>query len=124
MASTIVFSQPSTLRSQGKSGLAIGCLTTASFSFLFSPSLLPGTIVNGGLSALSFLGVLYDTNGTLTQLHIHDDHDHAHNVHAHHRKEGRYSAFTKFVISFFEPDSLIYSILSEKDSRRIAYFTL
>ena len=49
MACAIVFSQPSSLRSHSKSGLAIGGLTTASCSFLFSPTLWPGTIINGGM---------------------------------------------------------------------------
>ena len=129
MACTILYSLPSALRSQSKAGLALGCLMTASCSFLFSPSLWPGTVCNGGLSALSFLAVLYDTNGSAAHKHSHDDHDHAHNAHTHHHHghrnaEGGYSALTKLILSQCEPGSLISSILSEKDSRRIAYFTM
>lgn len=125
MASAILFSLPSALRSQSKAGLALGSLMTASCSFLYSPSLWPGTICNGGLSALSFLGVLYDTNGAASHRHSHDDHDHTHNVHKHHDHPAasEYSAFTKVIIAQCEPGSLIFSILSDKDSRRIAYFT-
>ena len=125
-ACTLLFSRPSSLRSQSKAGLAFGCLIAASCSFLFSPSLWPGTVCNGGLSALSFLGVLYDTNGPTAHKHSHDDHDHAHSAqtHSHHpHAEGGTSAFTKFIMSKCEPGSLLFSILSEKDSRRIAYFT-
>ena len=129
MAASLLFSAPAALRSESKAGLALGCLTTASCSFLFSPSLWPGTVCNGGLSALSFLGVLYDTNGSSSShSHTHDSHDHAHNVHSHHghhrHSEGGHSAFTKFVLAQCEPGSLVCSILSEKDSRRIAYFTV
>ena len=130
MAASLLFSTPAALRSTSKAGLALGCLTTASCSFLFSPFLWPGTVCNGGLSALSFLAVLYDTNdASLSHSHTHDSHDHAHNVHSHshhhHQHEERgHSALTNFVLAQCEPGSLIYSILSEKDSRRIAYFTM
>lgn len=126
MASAVLFAAPAGLRSQSKAGLALGCLVTASCSFLFSPSLWPGTVCNGGLSALSFLSVLYDTHALRTHKHSHEDHDHAHNVHTHHQHqptEVGYSAFTKFILARCEPGSLVSSIISEKDSRRIAYFT-
>ena len=127
MAASLLFSRPLSLRSESKAGLAFGCLITASSSFLFSPSLWPGTVCNGGLSALSFLGVLYDTNGPST-VQRHDSHDHddsAHTHHHHHKhSESKHSAFTSLVLSQCEPGSLVYSILSEKDSRRIAYFTM
>ena len=126
MAASILFSRPSTLRSQSKAGLAFGCLVAASFSFLFSPSIWPGTVCNGGLSALSFIGVLYDTNASPSS-HKHDhDHAHAHNAHTHHHhapESEAKSAFTKFVMARCEPGLLVYGILNEKDSRRIAYFT-
>lgn len=129
MTAAIMYSEPSSLRGQGKAGLALGCLITASCSFMFSPSIWPGTVTNGGLSALSFLGVLYDTNGSqLRKRDHHDHHDHAHNAHTHHHQhqhlEGGYSPFTKFIMARCKPGSLLYEILSEKDSRRIAYFTV
>ncbi|KAK5168983.1 putative zinc transporter msc2 [Saxophila tyrrhenica] len=133
MASAIFLSTPSSLRSPSKAGLALGCFTTASCSFLYSPSLWPGTICNGGICALSFLSVLYDTNTDEKKHHHHNHHDHhdhheqdGHHVHTHHhheRTEESYSTLTKYIMSRCEPGSLVYSILSEKDSRRIAYFT-
>lgn len=122
MASAILFSQPPTLRNQSKAGLALGCLLTASSSFLFSPSLWPGTVCNGGLSALSFLGVLYDTHKNCSG---NDDHDHVHQIHTHHHhhKDSGPSAFSQFLLARCEPGSLGFGILNEKDSRRIAYFT-
>jgi solute carrier family 30 (zinc transporter), member 5/7 len=49
-----------------------------------------------------------------------------HNVHTHHNHgaEPRHSALTAFIMARCEPGSLVYSILSDKDSRRIAYFTM
>lgn len=127
MACTILFSQPHTLQNESKAGLGLGCFITASCAFLYSPDIWPGTICNGALSALSFLGVLYDTNTSAARRDTYDhDHDHAHNTHTHHHhdhSDGGYSFLTKFLISRCEPGSLFYSILTEKDSRRIAYFT-
>ncbi|TKA70655.1 hypothetical protein B0A55_08764 [Friedmanniomyces simplex] len=125
-AAAILFSQPHTLRSEYQAGLGLGCLLTASGAFLYSPALWPGTICNGGLSVLSFLGVLYDTHASDDDQHVHE---HAHNTHKHHHQpvvaaDGGYSGLTKFIISRCEPGSLAYGILSEKDSRRIAYFTI
>ncbi|KAK3114057.1 putative zinc transporter msc2 [Teratosphaeriaceae sp. CCFEE 6253] len=128
-AAAIFFSQPHTLRSSHQAGLGLGCLLTAAGAFLYSPSLWPGTIVNGGLSALSLLGVLYDTHNS-------DDHEeaheHAHNTHkpthAHHPPPAKpptaNSRLTNLILSRCEPGSLLHGILREKDSRRIAYFTL
>ena len=118
-----VLAQPAALRSSTKAGLGLGCFLTASCAFLFSPSLWPGTICNGGLSALAFAGVMFDT---LTAS-AHDDHshDHTHNVktHHHHHDDTQYSPFTRLVLSKCEPGSLVHSIIIEKDSRRICYFT-
>lgn len=121
----IFFARPSSLRSQHKAGLGIGCFLLATCAFLFSPSLWPGTICNGGLSALSYVGVLYDTSSG-SEHRDHDDHvhDHAHNATTHsHPVEGKHSIFTGYLLRSCEPGSLAYGILSEKDSRRIAYFT-
>ena len=138
MSASILFSQPATLRGESKAGLALGCFISASCSFMFSPTLWPGTMCNGGLAALSFLGVLYDTNvsssshGHHHHHHEHDGHAHDHAGHSHHHhhhhhqhqhSEAGSSALTKFIMARCEPGSLVYSILSEKDSRRIAYFT-
>lgn len=126
-AAAILFARPSALRSPYKAGLGLGCFVIATCAFLFSPSLWPGTIFNGGLSGLSYFGVLYDTSSAAA--HRHDDehvHEHAHNAHTHHHHhhaDGSYSWFTKQLMQRCEPGSLIYGILSEKDSRRIAYFT-
>ncbi|EME42591.1 hypothetical protein DOTSEDRAFT_89947, partial [Dothistroma septosporum NZE10] len=125
-AAAILFAQPTTLRSPVKAGLGLGCFVIATCAFLFSPSLWPGTIFNGALAGLSYFGVLYDT-ASMTAHHNHDEHvhEHAHNAHTHHHHpaEGKYSWLTKRLLQECEPGSLMYGILSEKDSRRIAYFT-
>lgn len=125
-AAAILFGRPMALRSPYKAGVGFSCLLFATFSFLFSPSLWPGTIANGGLSAASFIAVLYDT----TTIAAHDHHDaHTHeqaHTHTHkhdHHSDGKKSIVTKYLIDRCEPGSLLHGILSERDSRRIAYFT-
>ncbi|KAK3625309.1 putative zinc transporter msc2 [Elasticomyces elasticus] len=122
----VMFSQPHTLRSDYRAGLGGSCLLIAGVAFLYSPSTWPGTICNGGLSALSCLGVMYDSYASNDDQ---DVHEHAHNTHKHHdhpvtKPDGNYSGLTKFIMSRCEPGSLVYGIISEKDSRRIAYFTV
>ena len=129
MSASITISSPAALNTPAKTGLALGCLTTASCSFLFSPTLWPGTICNGGLSALAFLGVLYDTNTDSVHGHSHDSHGHGHHRPTHMLKRTKtgtetHSALTKLLMARCEPGSLLYTILSERDSRRIAYFTM
>lgn len=118
----IFVARPITLRSQRKVGLGLGCLLTASSAFLFSPSTWPGSVCNGGLSALAFISVLYDTASAGQKSHDDDDHVHTGHKHHHHTNEA-YSTFTKAIMSRCEPGSVVHGILSEKDSRRIAYFT-
>ena len=132
-AGLVFFAQPSTLHTQHKGGLAVGALLTAASSFLFSPALWPGTVTNGALSALSCVAVMYDTSSA----HSHDHHDHdddSHTGHGHNHKHehkhdpeqhapAKVSFVTSFLLTLVSPGSLMHSILSEKDSRRIAYFT-
>lgn len=127
MSAAILFSQPALLRkSDTRAGLGLGYFLTASCAFLYSPSVWPGTVANGGLSALSLLGVLYDTNASDEHIHEHTATTHTH--HHHHdptpTAERGYSVFTKLIMARCQPGSLVYSILSDKDSRRIAYFTM
>ncbi|KJX93988.1 hypothetical protein TI39_contig4229g00001, partial [Zymoseptoria brevis] len=101
-AAAILFSNPSTIRSQHKLGLGLGCLLIAITSFIFSPSLWPGTVCNSGLALLSYLGVSHDTAPPAA--HKHDDHDHVHD-HAHnattsHKAEGKHSFFTALNFGF------------------------
>ncbi|KAG9632030.1 cation efflux protein, partial [Aureobasidium melanogenum] len=136
-AALVLFARPAHLRTTRKTGLALGCLLCAASSFLFSPNTWPGTFCNGAIAALSYVGVLYDTSHS----HVHShDHSHAHDTghtHAHtsahthcnhhhghqHHTHAETSLFTSFLLAHCRPGSLFHSILCERDSRRIAYFT-
>lgn len=136
-AALVLFARPANLRTNKKTGLALGCLLTAASSFLFSPTTWPGTFCNGALAALSYVGVLYDTSHSHAQSHDHSHthdtgHSHAHaSAHTHcnhhhghqHHTHAETSLFTSFLLARCRPGSLFHSILCERDSRRIAYFT-
>ncbi|THY16747.1 hypothetical protein D6D00_08777 [Aureobasidium pullulans] len=138
-AALVLFARPAHLRTHKKAGLALGCLLTAALSFLFSPNTWPGTFCNGAIAALSYVGVLYDTSTSHAHSHEHS-HAHAHDTghaHAHaaahthcnhhhghqHHTHAETSVFTSFLLARCRPGSLFHSILCERDSRRIAYFT-
>ncbi|KAG9758410.1 cation efflux protein, partial [Aureobasidium melanogenum] len=136
-AALVLFARPSHLRTTKKTGLALGCLLCAASSFLFSPNTWPGTFCNGAIAALSYVGVLYDTSHSHahtndhshahdaghthahTSAHTHCNHHHGHQNHTH----AETSLFTSFLLARCRPGSLFHSILCERDSRRIAYFT-
>lgn len=125
-ATLILFGQPYALRTNQKAGLLLGCLVTASSSFLFSPGIWPGSVVNGALCMLSYLGVMYDTSSAAAHTGHGHNHDHAHTAHKHHHNHDAHdgvSIITSFLLARVEPGSLYHGILVEKDSRRIAYFT-
>ncbi|KAI5267462.1 hypothetical protein E4T47_08030 [Aureobasidium subglaciale] len=132
-AALVLFARPAHLRTHKKAGLALGCLSAAASAFLFSPSTWPGTFCNVAVAALSYVGVLYDTTHSHAQSH---DHSHAHDAghtHSHthcnhhqghqHHTHAETSIFTSFLLARCRPGSLLHSILCERDSRRIAYFT-
>lgn len=129
MASTsglILMGQPAAMQASKRMAFALACLMTAASSFLFSPNVWPGTVTNGGLSALAFFGALYDTGSRSIEDHS-DHHDHVHTGHSHkhhqHHDAGDVSFLTRFLLARVQPGSLVSDILREKDSRRIAYFT-
>ncbi|KAI4715549.1 hypothetical protein E4T48_08272 [Aureobasidium sp. EXF-10727] len=136
-AGLVLFARPAHLRTHKKLGLSLGCLLTAAVSFLFSPNTWPGTFCNGAIAALSYVGVLYDTSHSHTHQHNHShahdtSHTHAHaSAHTHcnhhhshqHHTHAQTSIFTSFLLARCRPGSLFHSILCERDSRRIAYFT-
>lgn len=130
-AGATIFTQPSALRSPSKGGMGIGCAFLACCAFVSHSSTVLQALANGGLCAFSFAAVSSDTLSDAKAAHNHHSHDHVHthhgHSHAHHHHgtpaTGGHSRFTAFVLARCEPGSLIHSILIEKDSRRIAYFT-
>lgn len=115
------------------SALVAGSGLVVIFTIFTSPSVWPGTISNLVLVVLTLFGVWYDTilASSAGHSHHHDHSSHNHPTHAHSHghhsspaKEGEHSAVTAMILQRCQPGSLIHGIVSEKDSRRIAYFTL
>lgn len=127
MTALIFFAHPDVLRTKHKMGLLTGCVLSAFSSFLYSSSIWTGIFLDGALSALAYIAILYDTSSLLpNSSHDHDHQDHVHTGHKHrhnHAGHGDVSFFTNFLLERTESGSLMHGILCEKDSRRIAYFT-
>ena len=51
-------------------------------------------------------------------------HSHDHSAHSHKKQSKRHSRLTAYLLTLCEPGSISYSVLIEKDSRRIAYFAM
>lgn len=119
LATSLMISLPSSLRSPKKTGLAI-CAGAA--AFLCSPhaqdDLLMVYATRGILATASFFASRRD------DMHLHlDAHVHNH-THSHSRSHttSESSQVSKWLLHKSEPYPLLYSILKEKDSRSIFYF--
>ncbi|CAG8160751.1 hypothetical protein PENNAL_c0030G04227 [Penicillium nalgiovense] len=119
LATSLMISLPSSLRSPKKTGLAI-CAGAA--AFLCSPhaqdDLLMVYATRGILATASFFASRRD------DMHLHLD-AHAHNTthsHSHSHTTSESSRVSKWLLHKSEPYPLLYSILKEKDSRSIFYF--
>lgn len=123
LACSLLLAKPAVLQRGNALEAGAGSGLAAIASVLFSPGLWPGLVLNVGLAALSFFTIVFESNArAANREHDENMHSHAHNTkgHAHIEKP---SILTKFLLSHCEPGSLLFGILSEKDSRRIAYFT-
>lgn len=119
---SVYFSFPAALRSQKKSGLAIGGILVSAFAHYEQPSwhvaitsaiLIGATALDTKTSAAS----RPSSHG-----HSHSGHAHGH-AHAHdHHLHGNHSKISGFIIAQCTPGSILHSIMMERDSRRIAYF--
>lgn len=124
----IYFALPSSLRTQRKGGLALGCVLVAIFALWEQPASLQAIIVFPLTCALVFGAITFDTKSSAvsqphSHSHSHSGHkqSHAHHDHDHHL-HGNHSRLSAFLIGRCTPGSILHSILIEKDSRRIAYF--
>lgn len=86
-----------------------------------SHPLLP-ILFQGLLATLAWIGVYVDTHASHPHHHHHNHGHDAHTSHSHSHSEDPPSKFTSVLLKLFEDQSLIHSILIEKDSRRILYF--
>ncbi|KAF2195352.1 hypothetical protein K469DRAFT_615891 [Zopfia rhizophila CBS 207.26] len=124
----IFFSLPSSLRSQKKSGVALGCFLITAFGVLQPPATSIGYLYIPALCVLSFAAIIFDTTSSISQTHTHSEHSGHKHAHLHsqseHHLHGHHSKLSVFLIELCEPGSIVHSILIEKDSRRIFYFAI
>jgi zinc transporter 5/7 len=115
-ATSLLFSNPPTLRSPHKWGLATG---NAAAGFLSSPPVAADNWVvyalRCTLAAVSFFAARFDDRRLRLERHSHHHHHHGHSA-------APASRVSKVLLCYSEPYPLLYSILKERDSRRIFYF--
>lgn len=126
-AALAFFAQPSTLQSGTKLGVAAGCATVVIFDCIHhwsSSWKIP--IICSIWPTWAYLAAFFDTvDITTLKIFSHDHHDHGHlhtSQHTSHPDPTKHSRLTAFLLSFTSPGSIMYSILIERDSRRIFYF--
>lgn len=122
VAATILFtsSQPSSILSTEKYGLALGLSFCAVYGVLFEAETQLAHILFPMLAVLAFAAVRMDQR-TLRQNKKYDTH-----AHTHHRLDHPVdvSKFTTIMMRTFQDWPLVRGILKEKESRRIVYFML
>jgi solute carrier family 30 (zinc transporter), member 5/7 len=124
----IFVSQPSSLRSTRKNGVALGYVVTICFGYLLHSDSWEGFMALGFLSCLAYIALRYDTAPPVSRIETehhqghHHSHQHLHHHNHNHNHNHNHSKLTGFLLRRCVPGSIIHSILLEKDSRRIAYF--
>lgn len=126
--------QPSTLQSSTKLGVAAGCSIVVIFDCMSHWSFswkIP--IICSIWPTWAYLAAFFDiVDITTLKIFTHDDDDghghghshisHSHATHTPHSELCKHSRVTGFLLSLTSPGSVLHSILSERDSRRIFYF--
>lgn len=118
-AGMIFFSQAISIESVGKPGVAAGLLLTFFFGFIqhydiHDSKMMP--FIFGAFCFISYVVSLYDGRGIKPDFIQFPDSQRPAPVLRDH------SMLTAYLLSFCPPGSILETILSERDSRRIAYF--
>lgn len=127
-ALSLLIARPSTLNSKRKLGLILGYLIVAVFLKTSHDRAWTVFACEGAFIGVSWLAGSLDTrsffSSSNSEHHSHHDHQHNHN-HQHPTTKlhaSKPSVLTAFLLRTFQHWPLLYSILAEKDSRRIFYF--
>lgn len=127
-ALSLLIARPSSLNSKRKLGLILGYLIVVVFLKTSHDRAWKFFACEGAFIGVSWLAGSLDTRSFFStsnsEDHSHHDHQHQHN---HHHFTGtlhasKPSVLTSFLLRTFQHWPLLYSILAEKDSRRIFYF--
>lgn len=127
-ALSLLITRPSSLNSKRKLGLILGYLIVVVFLKASHDRAWPIFACEGAFVGVSWLAGSLDTRSFFSSSNSehHSHHDHQHN-HSHHHPTttmhaSKPSVLTAFLLRTFQHWPLLYSILAEKDSRRIFYF--
>ncbi|KAI9706106.1 MAG: putative zinc transporter msc2 [Candelina mexicana] len=122
---SIMYTQPSSLRTTHKIGFASISLLCGSLCFLLPTyNTWAGGFIQLMVPCALYLALQLDTwfpNTTAGQSH-HIHHEHDHHAHSHTHTDVPRSRFTSFLLYNAQAWPLLHGILVEKDSRRIFYF--
>lgn len=120
---SFLYSSSSGIRSPQKVGHAVGAGVA---SLLCSPSfqndLFTVYVSRCIITAVSVLAARFDDRHLRLEAHSHNHTHHHHHHHGHSHSHKEPSRVTNMILHFCEPYPLLYSILKERDSRRIFYF--
>ena len=118
-AANVFISQPAPILLKRNLKIAFAFLFT---STLFTPQVSWLVYTSNFLFIILSLGaVIYESPTSKTKKHGHP-HDNSTQRHKKHVRE--HSKLTAYLLTLCEPGSISYSVLIEKDSRRIAYFAM
>ena len=112
-AAAIFFAEPEVFKPNGIIGVSAGCASVA-LSEIIQPARARLFVLG---SLLTVAAVVVDKRSLAS-----GGAEHAHNARRHNHAKKDYSKLTRFLLTKFEPGSIVHDILVEKDSRRIAYF--
>ncbi|KIW05513.1 uncharacterized protein PV09_03396 [Verruconis gallopava] len=115
IAGLTFFALPVTIGARGKPGLAAGLILTTIFAFVQSHQIF-------GLTVMPFAFAIFCAAGYFVALEFTaPDFGHFKEPRSKHGKRD-HSMLTEYLLSYCAPGSMLDTILSERDSRRIAYF--
>jgi solute carrier family 30 (zinc transporter), member 5/7 len=116
-ASLFFFSQPILLNTHGKFGVLAGCALAALFGCTYHSSSIMIPMMYSIWSGLAYVAALLDGLSASKRAanRFKDDDDYQ-------APSGEHSRFTSLLLRMVTEGSILHDVLSEKDSRRIAYF--
>lgn len=118
IAGLTFFALPVTIGTRGKPGMAAGLVLTAVFAFIQSHNLYGFTIIPFAFAAFCIAGYFVAMQSSAP------DFGHFRESRRPKLSHRNHSIVTAYLLSYCAPGSMLDTILSERDSRRIAYFGL
>ena len=118
-AGNVLISRPLPLLQ--KRNLSVGFAFVLIFFLLSSQANWLSNFSTVLLSLLLFGTVMYELPSSKVKK---SGHSHEHSTHKHKKQSKGHSKLTAYLLTLCEPGSITYSVLIEKDSRRIAYFAM